>query len=91
MGKSQTTLPRPCEIVAHGRRKQLAFTGQVLGGNEVCQGLVTRGGRPRAAMSMAREIAGSHRTLRAAKQLFETAWHADAKTGLELEAELQGY
>ena len=73
--------------------KQLAFTGQVLSGNEAQKlGLVTQVAEdPHAqAMSMAREIAGkSPDAIRAAKQLFETAWHADAKTGLELEAELQ--
>lgn len=73
--------------------KQLAFTGQVLSGNEAQKlGLVTQVAEdPHAqAMSMAREIAGkSPEAIRAAKQLFETAWHADAKTGLELEAELQ--
>ena len=73
--------------------KQLTFTGQVLSGPEAQQlGLVTQiADDPHAeAMSMAREIAGkSPEAIRAAKQLFETAWHADAKTGLELEAELQ--
>ena len=73
--------------------KQLAFTGQVLSGNEAQKlGLVTQVAEdPHAqATSMAREIAGkSPDAIRAAKQLFETAWHADAKTGLELEAELQ--
>ena len=73
--------------------KQLAFTGQVLSGNEAQKlGLVTQVAEdPHAqAMSMAREIAGkSPDAIRAAKKLFETAWHADAKTGLELEAELQ--
>ena len=73
--------------------KQLAFTGQVLSGNEAQKlGLVTQVAEdPHAqAMSMAREIAGkSPDAIRATKQLFETAWHADAKTGLELEAELQ--
>ena len=73
--------------------KQLTFTGQILSGPEAQQlGLVTQiADDPHAeAMSMAREIAGkSPEAIRAAKQLFETAWHADAKTGLELEAELQ--
>ena len=73
--------------------KQLAFTGQVLSGNEAQKlGLVTQVAEDAhaQAMSMAREIAGkSPEAIRAAKQLFETAWHADAKTGLELEAELQ--
>jgi enoyl-CoA hydratase/carnithine racemase len=73
--------------------KQLTFTGQILSGPEAQKlGLVTQiADDPHAeAMSMAREIAGkSPEAIRAAKQLFETAWHADAKTGLELEAELQ--
>ena len=73
--------------------KQLTFTGQILSGPEAQQlGLVTQiADDPHAeAMSMAREIAGkSPEAIRAAKQLFETAWHADVKTGLELEAELQ--
>ena len=73
--------------------KQLTFTGQVLSGREAQQlGLVTQVAEdPHAeAMNMAREIASkSPDAIRAAKQLFETAWHADAKTGLELEAELQ--
>lgn len=73
--------------------KQLTFTGQILSGQEAQQlGLVTQiADDPHAkAMSMAREIASkSPGAIRAAKQLFETAWHADAKTGLELEAELQ--
>lgn len=73
--------------------KQLAFTGQILSGQEAQRlGLVTQiADDPHAeAMSMAREIASkSPDAIRAAKQLFETAWHADPKTGLELEAELQ--
>ena len=73
--------------------KQLTFTGRVLSGHEAQQlGLVTQvADDPYAeAMDMAREIASkSPEAIRAAKQLFETAWHADAKTGLELEAELQ--
>ncbi|HCY03994.1 MAG TPA: crotonase/enoyl-CoA hydratase family protein [Gammaproteobacteria bacterium] len=73
--------------------KQLTFTGQVLNGHEAQQlGLVTQVADDpyAAAMNMARDIATkSPEAIRAAKQLFETAWHADAKTGLELEAELQ--
>lgn len=73
--------------------KQLTFTGQVLSGKEAQElGLVTQVAEDphTQAMNMAREIAGkSPDAIRAAKQLFETAWHADAKTGLELEAELQ--
>lgn len=73
--------------------KQLTFTGQVLNGHEAQQlGLVTQVADDpyAAAMNIARDIATkSPEAIRAAKQLFETAWHADAKTGLELEAELQ--
>ena len=73
--------------------KQLTFTGQVLNGHEAQQlGLVTQVADDpyAAAMNIARDIATkSPEAIRAAKQLFETAWHADTKTGLELEAELQ--
>ena len=42
------------------------------------------------ALQMAREIAGkSPDAIRAGKTLWEQAWHADERTGLELEAALQ--
>ena len=42
------------------------------------------------AMALAEEIAGKNPdAVRAGKALYEQAWHADARTGLELEAALQ--
>jgi enoyl-CoA hydratase/carnithine racemase len=73
--------------------KELTFTGRVLNGEEAkALGLVTHvEDDPHAhAMALAREIAGkSPDAIRAGKQLLETAWHADERTGLELEAALQ--
>ncbi len=73
--------------------KELTFTGRVLNGEEAQSlGLVTRvADDPHAAaMALAREIAGkSPDAVRAGKQLLETTWHADERTGLELEASLQ--
>ena len=81
------------DLVPMDVAKELTFTGRVLSGEEAKgYGLVTHvdedaHGR---AMSIAREIAGkSPDAIRAGKQLFETSWHADARTGLELESELQ--
>ena len=54
--------------------------------------MVTRGADEpwAAAMELAEEIAGkSPDAVRAAKTLYEQAWHADTRTGLELEASLQ--
>lgn len=73
--------------------KELTFTGRILSGSDAQElGLVTRvADDPHAAaMSLAREIAGrSPDAVRAAKRLYETSWHADARAGLELEASLQ--
>jgi enoyl-CoA hydratase/carnithine racemase len=73
--------------------KELTFTGRVLSGEEAKElGLVTRVAEDPhgAAMALAREIAGkSPEAIRAGKRLYEDSWHADARTGLELEAELQ--
>ena len=73
--------------------KELTFTGRVLNGEQARQaGLVTHvADDPRAAaLELAREIAGkSPDAVRAGKQLFETSWHADERTGLELESALQ--
>ena len=73
--------------------KELTFTGRVLSGAQARDlGLVTRVEEDphAAAMSLAREIAGkSPDAVRAAKRLFESSWHADARDGLELEASLQ--
>ena len=74
--------------------KELTFTGRVLSGVEAqALGLVTRVADDplQAALDLAREIAGkSPDAIRAAKKLFEVAWHADPATGLELEQSLQG-
>ncbi len=74
--------------------KELTFSGRVLSGTEAkALGLVTRVADDplQAALDLAREIAGkSPDAIRAAKQLFEVAWHADPATGLELEQSLQG-
>jgi enoyl-CoA hydratase/carnithine racemase len=74
--------------------KELTFSGRVLSGTEAqALGLVTRvADNPlEAALELAREISGkSPDAIRAAKRLLETAWRADAATGLELEQRLQG-
>ena len=74
--------------------KELTFSGRVLSGTEAkALGLVTRVADDplQAALELAREIAGkSPDAVRAAKRLFEVAWHADPATGLELEQSLQG-
>lgn len=73
--------------------KELAFTGRVLSGSEAQSlGLVTHvSDDPHAAaMALAAEIASkSPDAIRHGKALFEQAWHADERVGLELEAQLQ--
>ena len=73
--------------------KELTFTGRILNGEQAKDvGLVTRVADDpfAAAMELAEEIAGkSPDAVRAGKTLYEQAWHADARTGLELEASLQ--
>ena len=68
-------------------------TGRILNGEQAKEvGLVTRvADDPFAeAMALAEEIAGKNPdAVRAGKALYEQAWHADARTGLELEAALQ--
>jgi len=82
------------DIVPLDVAKELTFTGSVLSGNDAKElGLVTHvDANPlERAMSLAKEIADkSPDAIRAGKQLLETAWRADARTGLELEASLQG-
>lgn len=74
--------------------KELAFTGRVLSGVEAqALGLVTHVSDDplAAALALATEIAGkSPDAIRRSKRLFEETWHADERTGLELEAALQG-
>lgn len=73
--------------------KELTFTGRIVSGQEARElGLVTHVAEHplQAAMELAREIAGrSPDAIRAGKKLYEDSWHADAKTGLALEASLQ--
>lgn len=73
--------------------KELTFTGRVLSGRDAEQlGLVTHVADDplAAAMELAEEIAGkSPDAVRAGKELYENSWHADARTGLEMEASLQ--
>ncbi len=73
--------------------KALTFTGRVMNGEDAQSlGLVTELAEdPRArALEMAREIASkSPDAVRASKKLLETVWHADERTGLELESSLQ--
>lgn len=81
------------DVVTLDVAKELTFTGRVLSGEDAKElGLVTRVAENphEAAMALAREIAGkSPDAIRAGKKLFEDSWHADARTGLELEASLQ--
>lgn len=73
--------------------KELTFTGRVLSSQQAQElGLITRiVDNPRdEALALAHEIAGkSPDAIRAGKTLLEGAWHADERTGLELEASLQ--
>ena len=73
--------------------KELTFTGRVLNGEQAKEiGLVTHVSEDplQHAMELAREIAAkSPDAIRAGKQLLESAWHADERTGLELESSLQ--
>jgi enoyl-CoA hydratase/carnithine racemase len=73
--------------------KELTFTGRILSGVEAkALGLVTHvvDDPLAAARALAEEIAGkSPDAIRAGKQLLEESWHADARTGLGLEAKLQ--
>jgi len=81
------------DLVPMDVAKELTFTGRVLSGVEAKElGLATRvSDTPLdVAMELAREIAGkSPDAIRAGKELFETTWHADERTGLELEEKLQ--
>ena len=81
------------DLVPMDVAKELTFTGRILSGTEAKDyGLATRvSDNPlEDAMALAREIAGkSPDAIRAGKELFETTWHADERTGLELEEKLQ--
>lgn len=81
------------DIVPLDVAKELTFTGRILSGEEAKElGLVTKVvDDPHAhAMEIAREIAGkSPDAIRMGKELLETVWHSDERTGLELESSLQ--
>ncbi len=81
------------DLVPMDVAKELTFTGRVLSGLEAKElGLATRvSDKPlELAMELASEIANkSPDAIRAGKELYETAWHADERTGLELEEKLQ--
>ena len=85
-----STLPR---LVRADVAKELTYTGRIVSGEEAAAlGLVTRVDDDplAAARALAGEIAGrSPDAVRAAKRLFDTAWHAPVEDGLRLEAELQ--
>ena len=74
--------------------KELVFTGRILDGPAAqALGLVTHVSEdPLArAMELAAEIATKNPdAIRSGKRLLDESWHADERTGLELEAALQG-
>lgn len=84
------TLPR---LVPLDVAKELTFTGRVISGEDAARaGLVTRvDNEPlSAARDLAAQIAGrSPDAVRAAKKLYEAAWPATGRAGLELETDLQ--
>ena len=81
------------DVVTLDVAKELTFTGRVMNGDQAKElGLVTHVADDplQAAMDLASEIAGkSPDAVRAGKKLFEASWHADDRTGLELESSLQ--
>lgn len=85
-----STLPRllPADVA-----KELTYTARIVTGEQAAQiGLVTRtAGDPlAAALALAQAIAErSPDAVRAAKQLFDTAWNAPVEKGLLLETDLQ--
>lgn len=89
MGATQTLR----DLVGLDVAKELVFTGRVFDANEAHRlGLVTRlcDDPLTEARKLATLIAGqSPDAVRGAKRLLDEAWHADATTGLALEAEIQ--
>lgn len=85
-----STLPR---LARADVAKELTYTGRIVSGEEaVALGLVTRTAEDplAAALELAAEIAGrSPDATRAAKRLYDEAWHADVEEGLALETDLQ--
>jgi enoyl-CoA hydratase/carnithine racemase len=84
------TLPRLTRVDV---AKELTYTGRVVSGADAAGlGLVTRVAEDPlgAARELAAAIAGrSPDAVRAAKRLYDEAWHAPADAGLVLETELQ--
>jgi enoyl-CoA hydratase/carnithine racemase len=82
------------DIVPLDVAKELTWTGRVLDGPAATElGIVTHvSEEPLAqALELAAEIASkSPNAIRRGKTLLQNAWHADERTGLELEAKLQG-
>ena len=82
------------DIVSLDVAKELAFTGKTLSAAEAKEiGLVTHvvDNPLEAAFELATTIASkSPDAVRFGKRLLETSWHADERTGLQLEARLQG-
>jgi enoyl-CoA hydratase/carnithine racemase len=85
-----STLPR---LLRADVAKELTFTARVVSGTEAAElGLVTRVADDplAAAQELAREIAGrSPDAVRAAKRLYDAAWHGPPDEALLLETELQ--
>lgn len=85
-----STLPR---LVSIDVAKELTYTARIVSGADAhALGLVTHiADDPQAAaQALAEEIAGrSPDAVRAAKRLFDRAWHGPADEGLVLETELQ--
>ncbi len=81
------------DLVPMDVAKELTFSGRILSGTDAAElGLVTHVADDplAAAHGLAEAIAArSPDAVRAGKQLFEEAWHADAGAGLELEERLQ--
>jgi enoyl-CoA hydratase/carnithine racemase len=81
------------DLVSLDVAKELTFTGRILDGQRAKElGLVTHVAENplEAAMELATEIASkSPDAIRSGKRLLEEAWHADERTGLELETKLQ--
>jgi enoyl-CoA hydratase/carnithine racemase len=81
------------DIVPLDVAKELTLTGRILNGEQAqALGLVTKVSDDplESALEMAAEIASkSPDAIRAGKRLLEAVWHADERTGLELEASLQ--
>jgi len=82
------------DVVPLDVAKELTWTGRILDGPAAKElGIITHVSEdPLAhAMELASEIASkSPNAIRRGKTLLQEAWHADERTGLELEAKLQG-